>query len=131
MMNILARIFLDMDSREPHPACVAILFRRQIDIATFAYRSFVLTNLIALREVGIEIALSIENRVGSDSTMRGESRSNSQFDHAAIEHGQHARHPHADRTDVLVRARAEGRRASAKNFGAGQEMCVDLKSNHC
>src|ERR1700685_3026931 len=113
-----------MDSREPHPARVAILSRRQIDIATFAYWSFILTNLIALRQVRIEVTFAIENRVGRYSTMRCETGSNSQFDHATIEDRKDARHPHADRADVFVRTCAERRRASAEQFRAGQEMGV-------
>src|ERR1700678_2234739 len=129
-MDILARVFFDMDSRESHSARVAIRGRRQIDIATFADRSFVLTNLITLGQVGIEIAFAIENRVRRDSTMRGQSSSNSQFDRSAIEYRQDTRHPHAYRTDVLVRTGAEGGRASAEKLRVGQQMSVDFESNH-
>src|SRR3984957_16862121 len=129
-MDILARVFLNMDSREPNPARVAILSRRQIYVSAFANWSFVLTNLIALWQVGIEVTFAIENRVGRYSTMRCEAGSNSQFDYTAIEDRKDARHPHADRADVFVRTCAERRRASAEQFRAGQEMGMDFESNH-
>src|ERR1700724_1093625 len=101
-MDILACVFFDMDSREPHSARVTILSWRQIYVSAFAYGSFVLTNLIALRQVGIEVTFAIENRVGRYTTMRREPGSNSQFHRAAIQDGQNARHPHAHRADVFV-----------------------------
>src|ERR1700722_17751429 len=129
-MDILARVFLNMDSREPNPARVAILSRRQIYVSAFANWSFVLTNLIALWQVGIEVTFAIENRVGRYTTMRCESGSNSQFHCAVIEYRQNARHPHAHRADVFIWPRAEGRRASAEQFRAGQKMGMDFESNH-
>ena len=60
-MNIFARVLFDMDSREADSARLTILSRRNIDISAFADRSLVLTNLIALWQVGIEIALSVKN----------------------------------------------------------------------
>src|ERR1700691_2192131 len=119
-----------MDSRESYSARVAILGRRQVDIATFADGSFVLTNLVALRQVWIEVAFAIENRVGRDSTMRREPGSNSQFDDATVQDRQDTRHAHTYRADVLIGSGAELRRASAENFRAGQKMGVDFESDY-
>src|SRR6202158_734966 len=119
-----------MDSREPDSARFAITICRQIDIATFANRSLVLTNLITLRQVGIEIALAIENRIRSECTMRPKPGANSQFHYPPVENRQHTRHAHANRTDVRVGLRAELRRASAEKFRAGHKMSVDFESTH-
>src|SRR3984957_17639508 len=117
-MDILARVFLNMDSREPNPARVAILSRRQIYVSAFANWSFVLTNLIALWQIGIEVSFAIENRVGCYTTMRCDPGPNSQFPRSAIEDRQHPRQPHADRADVFFWPGAERRRASAEKFRA-------------
>src|SRR6202795_2173430 len=117
-MDIFARVFLDMDSREPHSARISVLSRRQIYVSALANWSFVLTNLIALWQVGIEVTFAIKNRVGRYTTMRGQPGSNSQFHRPAIQDGQNARHSHTHRADVFIWPRAEGRRASAEKFRA-------------
>ncbi len=92
--------------------------RRNFDIAAFAERRFVLADLITLGQVGIEVALAVEDRARRDLAVRRKSGPNRQFDDAPVEHRQHARHPHAHRADVFVGPRAEVCRASAEQLRA-------------
>jgi hypothetical protein len=62
--------------------------------------------------------------------MRREAGANSQFYRMAIEYRQHARHPHAYRTDVLVGTRAEAIGASAEQLRVGQQMSVNFESDY-
>ena len=129
LMDVFAGVFLEMDSRQAHALGLAAL-ERDLDIAALADRRFVLADLIALRQVGIEVAFAIENRFARDLAVRRESRAHREFDRLAIEHRQHARHPHASRADVFVGLRAECRRASAEHFRFGREMRVDFEADN-
>ncbi len=58
-MNILAGILFHVDAHQANPAAITIA--ENIDISAAAYRGLVLTNLVALGQVGIEVALAVEN----------------------------------------------------------------------
>ena len=62
--------------------------------------------------------------------MGREAGANREFDGVAIEDRQHARHPHADRADVLVGPGAEGRGASAEQLRVGQQMGMYFESDY-
>jgi hypothetical protein len=103
---------------------------RELDMPAECERPFVLRDLIALRQVGIEVVLPREDRLRLNAAPERQRRTNRQLHGAAVEHRQRARQPETDRTDMGVRRRAERRAAPAEDLGVGQQLCVDLEANH-
>jgi hypothetical protein len=58
-VNILAGILFHVDAHQANPATITIA--ENIDISAAAYRGLVLTNLVALGQVGIEVAFTIKD----------------------------------------------------------------------
>ena len=90
-------------------------------------RLIVLRDLIALRQVGIEVILPREDRVLVDAAAERQRRARAQFDGAPVQHRQRARQAEAHRADVRIRRRAEAGRTAAEDLRVGEELCVDLE----
>jgi hypothetical protein len=100
-----------------------------IKVAVFSERQFVLRNLVALGEVGIEIVLAGEARALVHGAVERERGAHGHFDGALIENGKCAGEAEADGANVGVRRIAEARRAAAENLRFGEELNVDLEAN--
>ena len=74
-----------------------------LDAAALHDRQLVLADLVALRQVGIEVVLAREDRARRDRARRPRGRSGSPFDRAAVEHRQHAREREVDQARLRVR----------------------------
>ncbi len=110
----LARVFLevnarDADAREPVGGC-------ELHQACAGERLFVLRNLIALGQIGIEVILARENRRRVDPAAERQRGANREVDRTAVQYRQRARKSEADGTDVRVRRRAERCAAAAEDF---------------
>jgi hypothetical protein len=90
-------------------------------------RLIVLRDLIALRQVGIEVVLPREDRVLVDAAAERQRRARAQFDGPAVQHRQRARQAEAHRAHVRIRRRAEAGRTAAEDLRVGEELCVDLE----
>jgi hypothetical protein len=80
---------------------------RDIEAAAERERTLVLRDLIALRQVRIEVVLAREDRQRLDVAAERERRLDRVIDGRAVQDGQGTWHAEADRTDVRVRRRAE------------------------
>ena len=77
-----------------------------------------LRDLIALRQVGIEIVLPVENRFVVDLRLQPEPGADRLLDAFLVDDRQHARHRRIDQADIGVGRRAESGR------GAGKQLCL-------
>ena len=91
-----------------------LLGRRNVDddLALADDRALVLRDLVALRQVGIEIVLAIEDGCQVDLRLEPETGAHGLRYAFGIDDRQHARHRRIDERDMGVRLAAElGRRA--------------------
>ena len=102
---------------------------RQHQVPVDVQRLVVLADLIRLRQVGIEVVLTVE-RARLHRAIEGESKSNGQFHGLAIEHGQRTRKSQRDGIDVGVRIIAEAIGATGEQLGCGVELHVNLETDH-
>ena len=102
-------------------------FREDVEVAVYAEGLFVLRDLVALRQVGIEIIFAGENAHAVYLAVRGEARLNGEIDDPLVEHGQRAGQAHADRARVAVRVCAELGRAAAENLAFREKVRVHLQ----
>src|SRR5205085_11935207 len=108
----------------------ADVFRAAIDgdgeAAAQRQRTFVLRNLIALRQVRIEVVLAREDRKRLNVAAERERRLDRVIDRGAVEDRQRARHAEAHGAHVRVRRRTERGAAAAEDLRAGLQLRVDL-----
>ncbi len=94
----------------------------------------VLADLVALRQVGVEVVLALEpNGIGLDVAVQGQPGEHDQLDRPAIDRWQRARHAQADRAHPRIRlvgAVRRGRcRAGAEHLRLGPQLRVDLDAD--
>ena len=116
VVDRLAGVLLHVDARDadaPRPASAAGL-----DLEPAARREglLVLRDLVALREVGVEVVLAREDRARVHLAVGGEGHAQRQLDGAAVEHRQRAGQREADRAGVEVRRVAVAHGAGAEQL---------------
>ena len=89
-----------------------------------------LGNLICLRQVRIEVVLSVKNRKLADVAAQCHTSLYRIFYSSLVDDRQCARHTGADRTAAGVLASAEFCTTGTKNFGFGQELRMDFQTNN-
>ena len=87
------------------------------DLALADDRRFVLADLIALRQVGIEIVLPVEHRAMIDLGLEAEAGADRLADAFLVDHRQHAGHRRIDQRDVAVGLAAELGRGAGEQLG--------------
>ena len=92
-------------------------------------RALVLRDLIALRQVRIEVVLAREDRQRLHRAAERVPGAHAELDRPAVQHRQRPGHAEADGTDVGVRRRAEARAAAAEDFRLRQELRVDFQTD--
>src|SRR5215475_8693550 len=114
-MNRFARVLFDVRARDAEssetpfggpPAFVA-LAGQDLDRAALRKGAVVLRDLIALRQIGIKIIFPREDRFVVDLKIESKSRLARHLHGIAVERGQRAGQPQADRTGVAVRLPTE------------------------
>ena len=89
-----------------------------------------LRDLVALRQVGIEIVLAVENRAQVDLGFEPEAGANGLRDAFLVDDRQHARHRRIDERDVIIGLAAVFRARAGKKLGATRHLGVDLQADH-
>ena len=115
-MDRLARILLQMQPLDPDNKGGAIV-TLDLDLTLANDRVLELTDLIALRQVGIEIVLAVKPRPQIDLGIKTEASPHSLLDTVAIDHGQHAGHGRINQRDLLIRPCAKADRRAAEQLG--------------
>lgn len=101
------------------------------DVAVIADRVgfFVLADLIALRQIGIEIVFAMKKRTAADVAVERECGFEDEDDGGVVNDRQGAWESGADRADAGVDFAAERVRAAAEHFGFGEEFGMDLHAH--
>jgi len=124
----LARVFLQVRADEAHRLEVAVIVV-DLDAAADAERLIELTDLIALRQVGIEVVLAVPLRDFRDLAAEREPGADGQPDRLAIQHGQGARQAEHRRVRERVRIGAVVVWAGREALGLRIELEVDLHAH--
>ena len=105
--------------------------RRQVDhhLALAHDRRLVLADLIALRQVGIEIVLAVEHRLQIDPRLEPEAGAHRLRDAFLVDHRQHARHGGVDQRDMRVGLAAELGRGAGEQLGLRRHLGMDLHAD--
>ena len=99
IVKAFARILLEVNAFDPHDDAAAV-FEIDGDRAFANNGRFVLADLIALRQIGIEIILPVENRSQIYLCLQSKSGAD-RLPHAfLIDHRQHSRHRGIDQRYV-------------------------------
>ena len=102
------------------PTCSALAVDVDLDLALADDRLLVLADLIALRQVRIEVVLAVEDRAQVDLGLEAEPGAHRLRDAFGIDDGQHAGHRRIDERDVLL--------GSAPNAVEAPENSFDLEA---
>ena len=91
----------------------------------------VLADLVALGQVGVEVALAGKDVVGLDFAAQGQGHAQRELHGAAVDDRQHPRHTQADRTDGRVRrgGHAIDDATAAEHLRVGQEFGVGFQAD--
>jgi hypothetical protein len=90
----------------------------------------VLADLVALRQVGIEVVLAVEDGSGRHLALERRRDHQPVADRLFVDRRQGPRMTEADRAGVDVGLIAEGARTAAEHLGPGGELDVDLQPDH-
>jgi hypothetical protein len=123
-MERLAGVFLHMNARQADVRGGAV--NGDVEPAAECQRPLVLRDLIALRQIRIEVVLAREDRFRLETAPQRECRLDGVVDGNRVEDGKRAGKPEADRADLRVRRRAEIGPAAAEHFGRRSKLRVDL-----
>ncbi len=115
----LAGVFLHVNAQNAHAENFAAGRERLVE----------LRDLIALRQVGVEVVLAREDRRAVNLATGRQPHADRQLDGLAIEHGQRAGIAETNRTDLRIRRSAERRRTAAENFRARLQTRMDFEAD--
>ena len=93
-------------------------------------RDVVLADLVALRQVGVEVVLAVEDRARRDLALERRGDHQRVADRLLVGHRQRPGMAEADRAGVDVRLVAERQRAAAEHLRPRRELDVDLEPDH-
>ena len=79
-------------------------------------RVLVLRNLIALRQIGIEVVFALKDRVHIDLGIQAQTGAYSLFNAKLVDNRQHTRHARINGRHLRIRCRAEICRSAGKEF---------------
>ncbi len=128
LVQAFAGVLLQMQPLDADGDALAVF---QIDdhLALAHHRLLVLADLIALRQVGIEIILAVEHRFQIDRRLQPEPRADRLLDAFFVDHRQHARHGGIDQRDVAVGRAAEFGRGAGEQLRLGGDLRVHLHAD--
>jgi hypothetical protein len=121
----LRGVLLEVRANDPNGSIALALGHRER--AARAQRNVVLGDLVALREVGIEVVLAVEERVLGDLAPQREPEFDRRFDRGTVRHRQRTRMREADGTGVGVRLASPSRRTRAEHLRSRLQLHVDLE----
>jgi hypothetical protein len=122
----LAGVFLEVDPVEADRAGGSGL-APDLDAPARRERPFVLRDLVALREVRVEVVLPLEDGRAVDPAAGRQGEAQGEAHHLAVQDGERARVAEADGADGGVRARAEDDRARAERLRPRLQLGVDFQ----
>ena len=129
-MQRFARILLEMQTLNTHGDLTATL--RQVDdyLALAHDRAFELADLVALRQIGVKIILTVEHRAKIDLRLEPEARADGLGHAFLVDHGEHAGHGGIDQRDMAVRLAAIFSRGAGEKLGLGGYLRMNFKPDN-
>ena len=135
IVDVLAGVFFHVDTSNAHALLGAVFFHN-FEPAVLADRVVVhrksarLGNLVALRQVRVEVVLAGPHRVQVDFAVQGEAQANCIFHRLLVRHGHGTRHTEADRANVLVRACVHFNFAATEHLCLSGKLAMDFETNN-
>jgi hypothetical protein len=132
IVDRLARVLLHVDAVQAYALDrdLAAVLDGHVQPALGRERLLVLGDLVALRQVGIEVVLAREHRVRVHLAVGRERRPDRELHGPAVEHREHPGQRQADRMHRVVRRRAVAHRRRAEELRGGAQLGVDLEPDH-
>ena len=124
-----AGILFQMQPRNADGFCAAI---SQFNInRAFANNGMrVLADLIALRQIGIEVILAIKTGPEIDLGIQAKPGAHGLRHAFMVDHRQHTGEARINKGNLGIRFRAKGRRRAGKQLGVGGDLGMNLKPDH-
>ena len=129
VVDRLAGILLEMQALDAHGDGLAALRHVHDHLALAHDRALVLADLVALRQVRIEVVLAVEGALQVDLGLEPEPRADGLAHAFLVDHGQHAGHGRIHQGNVAVRIAAEGRRGAGEQLGLARHLGMDLHAD--
>ena len=126
-VDVLRRVLLEV--RADDPDLDVALGGRQRELAVDAERLVVLGDLVALRQVGIEVVLAVEDRVLDDAAAERVAEEDRHLDRAPVWHGQRAGVRETDGARARVLGREVLELAAAEHLRPRLQVDVDLEAD--
>ena len=133
IMHQLARVLLNMNALNPNHfgLRVGVFFIQTDHDFAFTHDGVIeLRNLIALRQIGVEIILPIKPAPRVDLGINCHARAHSLAHAFAVQHRQHPRHRCVDEGNLTVRLCPESRVSPRKQLGFRRDLGVNFQANH-
>ena len=124
----LAGVLFEVRARDADSLARAVV-EHDLQPAFLHDRLLVLADLIALRQIGIEVVLAREHRAARDRRADREAELHRHAHRVAIQHRQHARIAEVDEIRLRVRRSAVGSRRAREDLAARRELRVDLQTD--
>src|SRR5262249_24850247 len=99
------------------------------DLALAHHRRLVLADLVALRQIGIEIVLPVKHRFEIDLGLEPKPGAHRLLDAFLVDHRQHARHRGVDQRHVRIGLAAEFGRGAGEQLRLRGDLGVDLETD--
>ena len=126
-MEALAGILLKMKALDAN--LEGILLEIDDDDALADDGVLVLRNLVALRQIGIEVVLPVEHRMMIDLRLEAEACADRLRHALLIDDRKHARHRRVDEAHMAVRFAAESRRRAREKFRVRQHLRMHFQAD--
>jgi hypothetical protein len=126
VVQALAGVLLEMQALDADGARAAV-FEVEDDLALADDRLLILGDLVAGRQVGVEVVLALEHRDQVDLGPEGQPGSHGLGDARLVRHRQHAGHGRVDERDLAVRLGPEGVGGAREQLCLGDHLGVHLE----
>jgi hypothetical protein len=133
LVQRLACIFLEVSARQPYRLQVGLTafgLYDEAEAAALHYRNLVLADLVALRQVRIEVILAREHAARRDRGADRESKTDRALDRAAVQYRQGAGQRNVDDARLRVGRGAERGRGARKNLAHRRELGMRLQTDY-
>ena len=132
-MHQLTRVLLDMNAFNSYffGRAIGVFFvERNLDFALTHDGVVELRNLVALRQIGVEIIFAVKARPAVDLRIDRHAGAHGLTQTFAVGHWQHARHRGVHKADMAVGFGTKAGRGAGKQLGFAGHLRMYLEANH-
>ena len=128
-VQTLAGVFFQMRAGDADTFDGAV-FQRDVQVTLADDRQFHLADLVALRQVRVEVVFAGEHVVLTDLGVNRQTEHHRHAHRFLVQHRQYAGHAQVDQAGLGVRLGAELGGTTGKDFRPGSELSVNLQPDH-